>query len=138
MFENTEIIHRYTRADAIADGVLVDAGTIEDGICASAGFKVPVAFTSAAWADTVAWNADTENGKGEFTGQSETGRLWDVLTMARHTARQPSNTSRVDFQVLRIAPDGTSSRPTLASLTLHIGPGDEGEPVITIMGRGED
>ena len=138
MFENAEIIHRYTRADAIADGVLVAADTVEDGICASAGFTAPVAFTAAAWADTVAWNDDTEEGKREFTGQRETGRLWDVLTMARHAARTSGNTSRVDFKVLRITPEGTSSRATLAGLTLHIGPGDEGEPVITIMCRGED
>ena len=64
--------------------------------------------------------------------------MWDVLTMARVAARNSDNRSRVDFQVLRIAPVGTSSRPTVANLTLHIGPGDEGEPVITIMGRDED
>ena len=138
MFENAEIIHRYTRANAIADGVLVAADSVEAGICASAGFTVPVAFTSAAWADTVAWNDDTEEDKGEFTGQSETGRLWDVLTMARHAARSEANGSRVNFQVLRIAPDGTSTRATLAGLTLHIGPGDEGESVITIMSPNED
>jgi hypothetical protein len=138
MFENAEIIHRYTRADATADGALIDADTIEAGICASAGFTVPVAFTCAAWADTVAWNEDTEEAKGTFTGQSETGRLWDVLTMARYAARQPSNTSRVAFQVLRIAPEGPSTTARLADLTLHIGPGDAGEPVITITGPHED
>ena len=74
MFEDAEIIHRYTRADAIADGVLVDADSIEDGICASAGFRVPVAFTRATWADTVEWNEDTETGKRTCTGQSETGK----------------------------------------------------------------
>ena len=58
--------------------------------------------------------------------------------MARVAARNSPKASRVNFTVLRIAPDGTSSRPTLANLTLHIGPGDEGEPVITIMGRDED
>ena len=138
MFEDAEIIHRYTRADAIADGVLVDADSIEDGICASAGFRVPVAFTRATWADTVEWNEDTETGKRTCTGQSETGRLWDVLTMARVAARNSGHASRVDFQVLRIAPVGENPRATLADLVLHIGPGDGGEPVITIMGRDED
>ena len=138
MFDDTKIIHRYTRAYAIADGVLVNADSIESGICASGGFTVPVAFTSAAWADTVAWNDDTETDKGTSTGQSETGRLWDVLTMARVAARNSGNTSRVNFKVLRIAPEGTNTRATLADLVLHIGPGDEGEPVITIMRRGED
>ena len=138
MVTGAKIIHRYTRADAITDGVLVDADSIEDGICASGGFTVPVAFTRATWADTVEWNGDTEAAEGTFTGQSETGRLWDVLTMARVAARNSGHASRVNFQVLRIAPVGTSTRPTLANLVLHIGPGDQGEPVITIMGRDED
>lgn len=138
MFENAEIIHQYTRADAITDGVLVDADSVEAGICGSAGFTVPVAFTAAAWAETVEWNGATEAAKGTFTGQSETGRLWDVLTMARVAARTSANVSRVNFKVLRIAPVGTSTRPTLAGLVLHIGPGNEGGPVITIMGRDED
>ena len=138
MFENAEIIHRYTRANAITDGVLVDADTVEAGICASAGFTVPVAFTNAAWAEVVAWGEEAETAKETFTGQSETGRLWDVLAMAHHAARQHSNTSRVDFQVLRIAAEGPSTIPKLADLALHIGPGDSGEPVITIMGPRED
>ena len=138
MFTGAKIIHRYTRADAITDGVLVDADTAEAGICASAGFTVPVAFTVAAWANTVEWSEDTETGKRTCTGQSETGRLWDVLAMARVAARNSPNASRVDFQVLRIAPVGTSSCATLADLVLHIGPGDGGEPVTTIMGRDED
>ena len=63
MFTDTKIIHRYTRADAITDGVLVDADSIEAGICASAGFRVPVASTRATWADTVEWNEDTIAGE---------------------------------------------------------------------------
>ena len=106
MFDDAKIIHRYTRADAIADGVLVDADSIEAGICASGGFRVPVAFPRAAWADTVDWNGDTEADKGTCTGQRETGRLWDVLTMARVAARNSGNASRVNFKVLRIAPVG--------------------------------
>ena len=138
MFTGANIIHKYTRVDAIADGVLVDADSIEDGICASAGFRVPVAFTRATWADTVEWNEDTETDKSSCIGQSETGRLWDVLTMARVAARNSGHASRVAFKVLRIAPVGENPRSTLADLVLHIGPDDEGEPVITIMGRDED
>ena len=40
MVTGAKIIHRYTRADAITEGVLVDADTAEAGICASAGFRV--------------------------------------------------------------------------------------------------
>ena len=42
-----EPISVYTRAQAIEDGVLVDAGSM----ASEAGFRWPVAFTAAAWAD---------------------------------------------------------------------------------------
>jgi hypothetical protein len=45
-----EVISTYTRAQAIEDGVLVDAGSI----ALEAGFTGPVALTSAVWADCVA------------------------------------------------------------------------------------
>ncbi len=44
------LIHAYTRAQAIADGMLIDASKLAK----EAGFKYPVALTSAAWADCVA------------------------------------------------------------------------------------
>ena len=50
-------IHVYTRAQAIADGVLVDLTMATDdkgqSLCQQAGFKVPVAITRAAWAKTI-------------------------------------------------------------------------------------
>ena len=47
-----EVISVYTRAQALADGVLIDAGAM----AAEAGFRFPVAITAAAWADCVAWD----------------------------------------------------------------------------------
>ncbi len=44
------LIYAYTRAQAIADGVLIDVSAF----AAEAGFKYPVALTSAAWANCVA------------------------------------------------------------------------------------
>ena len=48
-----EPIHSYSRAQAIADGVLVDLTTTTDDkgqlLCQQAGFKRPVAITRAAW-----------------------------------------------------------------------------------------
>src|SRR5437867_583782 len=87
-----ERIYSYSRAQAIADGVLVDLSTATDDkgqlLCQQAGFKVPVAITRAAWAETVeaggTWKPD---GNGEILelkgGQSLTGRLWDVLWVLR-------------------------------------------------------
>jgi hypothetical protein len=52
-----EPIFRYTRAQAIADGVLVDLTTTIDDkgqlLCQQAGFKIPVAVTRTAWERTI-------------------------------------------------------------------------------------
>jgi hypothetical protein len=45
MFENANLIHRYTRAEAIADGVLIGVSAVARG----AGIRYPVALTRAAW-----------------------------------------------------------------------------------------
>jgi hypothetical protein len=50
MFESAELIHRYTRADALRDGVSIDVSAT----AREAGFKYPVALTAAAWAKCVA------------------------------------------------------------------------------------
>ena len=44
------------------------------------GIVWPVALTSAAWADCVEWADAIEARKG-YTGQSESGRFWDVAWM---------------------------------------------------------
>jgi hypothetical protein len=83
-----EPIHSYTRAQAIADGVLVDLTSATDDkghrLCPQAGFKVPVAITRTAWAQTIeaggSWKPDGEGEVLELKGgQSLTGRLWDVI-----------------------------------------------------------
>ena len=138
MFDNAEVIHTYTRAAALADGVLIEADTVETGICHSAGFRLPIAFTAAAWSDTVAWDEGINANKAEFTGQSEAGRLWDVLTMARHASREGAGQNLIAFEVLRVPATGTKTDPELAQLVIHIGPGDHGEPVLTVMLPNED
>jgi hypothetical protein len=81
LWADAEVIFRYTRAQALDDGVLV---AVPAALATEAGFRWPIALTAAAWADTVAWDEDTEARKPSPTGQDETGRLWDVLTMTRH------------------------------------------------------
>lgn len=132
-WNDAEVISAYTRSQAIADGVLRDAGELAK----EAGFRFTVALTSDAWADAVAWSK--ENG----ACQDETGRLWDVLTMARHAATAPrgqhaDESPRRAFSVYRVpnVPDATEA--TLLGLELHIGPGDNAEPVLTIGLPGED
>lgn len=127
-----EVISTYTRAQAIEDGVLIDAGSMAQ----EAGFKWPVAVTSAAWADCVAW---TEDDNRQQVYQDESGRLWDVLFMASHAIRTRSGSGdRLLFQLYRIPLDRRSTKAELTTLKLIVGPGDQGEPVITILLPHED
>ena len=71
MFEEADLIYRYTRAQAIEDGVLIDVSAV----ACEAGIAYPVALTSAAWGRCVAVPPGVEC-------QDEAGRLWDVLLRA--------------------------------------------------------
>lgn len=116
-----EVIFGYGRADAIADGALVDVTETAK----EAGFKVPVAVTAHVWAECVAVPEGCEG------VQDEAGRLWDVVWMAMVAARGAGATDRVNVQVLVVK--GPGRKPELQNLVLTIGPGDMGEPVMTIM-----
>lgn len=135
------VIYRYTRAQALADGVLVDVSNAS----AEAGFRVPVALTRAAWDDCVEWNDEDTRRQ---TPQNESGRLWDVLWMARcaiaSLRRDPeSGRSRESFPTLyyrlfRVPRGGRAMRPREVTMKVVSGPGDDGEHVITIMLPHED
>jgi len=140
-----EPIFSYTRAQAIADGVLIDLTTATDDkgqrLCPQVGFKVPVAITRTAWAKTIEaggrWKPDGEGEVLELKGgQSLTGRLWDLLWMLRVASGKAANSDRVHFQVL-VDVHGDGRRETI-SLWALCGPGDDPQPVITIMLEGED
>ena len=140
-----EPIHTYTRAQAIADGILVDLTTATDDqgqrLCQQAGFKIPVAMTQTAWAKTVeaggTWKPTDDGETLELKGgQSPTGRLWDLLHMLKVACGRAGSTDRVHFQVLvDVQGDG---QHTLVKLWAQCGPGDDARPVITIMLEGED
>jgi hypothetical protein len=124
------LIYAYSRAQALEDGVLVD---VSESAC-EAGFRYPVAMTQAAWQDCVEWSeADSQR----QTYQDEAGRLWDVLWMASLAARR-GNGERLPFQLYRVPRGGRGVRARLTTLHMQIGPGDQGEPVITILLPGED
>lgn len=129
LFADAEIISTYTRSDAIRDGVLIDVSTD----AREAGFRFPVALTIAAYLETVTWTP------GNFAAcQSESGRLWDVLMTATAGCRRKSDDERQRFEVLRVPNRPRATVARLLRLELHIGPGDDGAPVITIGLPGED
>tara|TARA_R100000005_G_scaffold94413_1_gene72329 strand:+ start:15097 stop:15534 length:438 start_codon:yes stop_codon:yes gene_type:complete len=126
------VVSSYSRAQAIDDGVLVDVTSM----AREAGFKWPAALTRAAWYDCVAW---TEGDSRSQVHQDEAGRLWDVLFMAFYairTATAPGD--RLSFSLYRVPRDGHSIEDEEVSLKLMVGPGDAGEPVVTIMLPNED
>lgn len=134
IWADAQIISRYTRAQALTDGVLIE---VSRAVSIEAGFRWPVALTAGAWADAVAWDERAE--KAKPSGQSEAGRLWDVLFMARQALRRaPFGEQRVAFQVLRLPATGSEMHPL--PVTLHVSPslGDDGEPVLTFMLPDED
>lgn len=116
-----ELIHAYTRADALADGVLVDATET----AREAGFRIPVALTANVWADV-----NDLSGRHVSVGQSPEGRLWDLLFVAAHAARRPKNRDTSEFVYALLMPVGTRNN---YRAKCQVGPGDEGEPVVTIM-----
>lgn len=126
-----EPIHVYTRAQAIQDGVLIDVSQTAH----EAGFRLPVALTTAVWADCVAW---TDTDSKRQTAQDEAGRLWDVIWMASLAARRAVESQRLAFQIYRVPRGGRGIQPRPTTLHMCIGPGDNAAPVITILMPTED
>ncbi len=133
LFDDADVIHRYTRADMIRDGSLVE---VPEAIAREAGFKVPVGILREPWEDCVAWSeADSDR----QTYQDESGRLWDILYMAFVAARRAKpGTDTVLFKLARIPRDGKSTRSETVTLKSVVGPGDDPRPVITIMFPDQD
>lgn len=111
------IVHRYTRADAITDGVLVDVSEWASPREMMGGFTIPVAVTRSVWELIEASKRSTQDTRG---------RAHDVLWMARMASRRHEHgTDAYPFSV-RIG-------RRRVHLYVHIGPGDSGERVATIM-----
>ena len=119
-----DVIFAYTRAQAIADGVLVDVSEL----AREAGFKYPVALTSAVYAEYV----QVPEG---VTGQDETGRLWDILNLLRFAAVKSRGEAELLFK-LYVRND--NRRAKLVTLKSLCHPGDDGAPCITVMLPDED
>src|SRR5579885_537438 len=90
-----EVIYSYTRAQALADGVLVDVTAAAREV----GFKVPVAMTIAAWKEAVE-PSGVKAVPPSFpkSGTDERGRLHDVVWVLRLSLNRAK--TRVDYEVL--------------------------------------
>src|SRR5207247_10872401 len=92
LWEEGDLISTYPRAQALADGVLVDIPPW----AREAGFTIPVAVTAAVWATLEPSVALRQ------LGQSVTGRAWDLLMILRSTVRRAGKTDRVHFAPLLV------------------------------------
>lgn len=137
-WDDAEIIDTYSRAQAIADGVLVDVSDTNEA--REAGFRVPVALTADVWARYAEWESEAQL-KQRSLGQSTAGRLWDILYMASMSMRAAAirgNGNTLLYKLHVIPRNGRPASPREITLKIHSGAGDHGEHVITIMLPHED
>ena len=122
-----EVIHSYTRAQAIEDGVLVDV----TALAKEAGWRTPVALTRSVWECYVKVPPGV-------IGQDETGRLWDIVWMCRIQARRLGAEDSEMLFKLHVRNNNLEGTSVLVTLKAHCGPGDDGKPVVTILLPDED
>ena len=126
MFEESDVVFSYTRAQAIEDGVLVDVSEMGK----ECGFKYPVAVTRAVWNEVI-----VPSDKAKSCGQSESGRAWDLLWMLLVTIKRSKGQQDLIFYEM-IVSDG--KQQSTVKLKAVCGPGDDMKPVITVMLPTED
>lgn len=120
------VIFSYSRKQALEDGVLVDLNHIIP--VNESGYKYPVACTVAVWSiiDTAVKNPKHFN--------DYDGVVWDILHMSRSYQIKKWETGCL-FQVIINKGAGSDD---VYTLKIECGPGDAGEPVLTIMLPEED
>lgn len=131
-FDGVAVISTYTREQAIEDGVLVPIEHIDPRMATESLFRWPVCLTDHVYSDVIKV-PDHPNARG----QSEAGRLWDVLWMCklavhRRTDKdEQENPGLMSFEVLATDDKGNQQ---LHKLWCTIsGEGKNGSPVLTIM-----
>lgn len=160
------LIHSYSRADAVKDGVLIDIEERFPGIVERAGFNCPIALTATAFSRYVELNSNS----GVL--ESETGRLLDILSMLsfkikltqknksdsilhfRFLCTVPTESNPFAFETLEESEDEEDedygeisleemvkihhSKPRLCTLKSVAGANDDLTLCLTIMFPGED
>lgn len=135
MFEDCEVIHTYSRQEAIDDGTLIDISNYTpegelQPLIKQLRFKYPIAFTSAAYACV-----DLPE---DFDGpQDLSARLWDVLYMLNLAVFcSPKADNEICFKAQIMDVHDWERKEIIFKAV--IGPGDNMEPVITVMMPNED
>jgi hypothetical protein len=135
LFTDADLVHSYSRAQAVADGVLVDLtdpGSPQTlPAVREAGIRYPLAVTRAVFDSVIGLTPAARR-----AGNDIEGRTWDLAYMLARAARSaaPGQTV-VWFTVYAVV---RRLRPQPVRLKCVCGPGDRGEPVLTVMLPGED
>ena len=123
------IIFSYTRAQAIADGVLVDVSEA----AREEGFIIPLAMTATLYGEITRCDFLKQmpppmsgNTREEHAAALVRTMLIGFLRILRREIRRSNGSDRTDFKIGNVA------------AWALCGPGDEGEPVLTVMLQGED
>ena len=124
IFEDFDVIDVYSRTEAIDDGFLVDLSST----AREAGIHYPVAVTSTVYADCIAFPVDERC-------LDEKERTVDLMTTIQALVRMGRGEREIIFEMP--IEDDTGECQAVA-LKLVCGPGDLGEPVITVMKPDED
>jgi hypothetical protein len=127
MFNNDDLIYRYSRADALRDGVLVNVTEAARKVA----IRVPVALTAAVHADFV------EVPDGPDAQSAKQRRLNDLLSLLTAAIVSSGNKGPVLLYQLyaRRKNAGPLHKVTLKAVS---GPDDEGGPCLTVMLPNED
>ena len=121
-----EVIHTYSRADALRDGVLIDITDIAKHF----GFKYPIAITGNLFNSYINPNEDLI-AHGENV-KTRVELVLAVLFYAIKGTKEKKSMTRIHFEV-EFLMDAIEEKYTTIELIADCGPGDNMEPVITIM-----
>lgn len=123
-----DIISSYSRKQALEDGFLVDVSAT----AREAGIKFPVAMTRTVWDGYV----KVPDG---IMAQDEMGRLWDIVYMLRVAIKRSGDGEVINYSLyVRNHNRERLDRRDEVQLKAICGPGDDPQPVITIMLPDED
>ncbi|MFZ4856076.1 MAG: DUF6573 family protein [Desulfuromonadaceae bacterium] len=125
LFAECNTIFEYTRAQAISDGVLIDLSASYPSDTRM--YKWPLACTSAVW-NLIESAASSEDVDPSLY-------VWDISYMSLVAIKSSaSGRGELPFEVKMPLTENSTEH----LLKLVCGPGDDGEPVLTIMLRDED
>lgn len=127
--EEWEVIHTYSRAQAIEDGVLIDANFGDLAEVSRQHFKYPIAMTSAVF-------GIIEDAVNDPRWANDWKGVWHDICWMSHKAviQRSEDSSTVLFKVVIRG----AGRKELYTFKMVCGPNDDASPCLTLMLPEED